>query len=435
MPPTEGTLTNPAEVVKDLESKIEKIIGDVNADKASKADVAALDKAIKTLKATVEAMQGEGEGDKAIEKYANGRVIWTKAMSRKANAIWGKSLEQDNIWRKADNPEAIRKHYLDKGLMNEGGMYRDYLTKATNVNEIDSTSALGMLRTDVDSLIHQLVPIYGVARRETRVIAGVRGFLNINSLTGYPNFARTVTSTVNRDDSTVTPNSPTYTKITVQPLQSSGIIKVTEKAIFDAVPGVLENATEALAIQAGYAEDVELFTGDGTATYGMFTGLKTATIGYNNGVSTARNGSFTNFDPLLMMQANVYPSIMKSGRCKYYMHPFTFAVLQTFKASTSGVYFYDIATSQWKISGTPIEFSQVIDTPTTAGGTTYSVGSVPVYFGDLERAVTMVIGRDMQLKILDQLYAATNEIGARLTYDFAFGIVLSAAMTRLSITS
>ncbi len=319
--------------------------------------------------------------------------------------------------------------------MGDGGRYRDLLEKASNINEEDATSGLGMLRTEVDSLIHMLIPIYGVARRETRVITGVRGFMNLNRLDAYPTFGRTVTTNVNRDDATVTPNSPTYAKITVQPLQSSGIVKITDKLIYDSVPGVVENATEALSISAGLAEDTELFTGDGTASSGNFTGLKTATLGFNNSVATARTGSFTNFDPLLQMQATVYPSVMKSGRCKYYMHPFTFANFQTFKASTSGLYFYDIATSQWKVAGCPIEFSQVIDTPTVAGGSTYSIGAVPVYFGDMEKAVTMLIGRDMTLKMLLELYAATNEIGMRLTYDFAYGIILSAAMTRITITS
>lgn len=428
------TLQNPKEVVKDLEAKIEKIIGDVNADKASKKDVEVLDKAIKTLKATVEAMAGSAEADKAIEKYNNGRVVWTKAMSRKAHALWGKSFEQENAWKKADNPQAFRKSMLEKGALHEGGIYRDYLEKATNVNEVDSTSGLYMLRTEVDSLIHQLIPIYGVARRNCRVISGVRGSMNLNALNAYPTFGFTVNSTL-RDDATVTPNSPTYTHITVQPKQVSGIVKVTEKLIFDSVPGVLENATESLAITAGLLEDQVLFLGDGTTSYGNVTGLKTATIGYNNGVSTARNGSFTNFDQLLLMQNNVYPGIAKAPGCKYHMHPFTFAVLQTFKASTAGTYFYDIATSEWKINGTPIEFNQVLDTPTTAGGTTFSVGAVPVIFGNLERAVTMVIGRDMQMKTLLELYAATNEIGLRLTYDYDFGIILPAAVTRLTITS
>lgn len=416
------TLTDPKAVVKDIESKLDTMLSKIDTEKASKTELDKLNKLVLNLKATL-AAQGE-DADREIKKYPTGQVVWTNKMRRALHAEFFKSFDAENLWRKSGNdgnqlaPEALRKHYLEK---------------ATNVNEIDATSGLGMLQTMVDSVIHQLIPLYGVARRNCRVLSGVRGSINLNSLTAYPSFGFTITSNANRDDSTVTPNSPTYTKINIQPNQVSGIAKVTEKLIFDAVPGVLENVAETLAIQAGLFEDQVLFLGDGTATYGGFTGLKTATIGYNDTNQTVRNGSFTNFDPLLSMQTNIYPSVSKSPSCKYHMHPFTFAIFQTFKASTSGLYFYDIATSTWKITGRDIEFNQVLDTPNANG--TYSIGAVPVIFGDLNRAVTMAIGRDMTLKTLLELYAATNEIGLRLTYDYDFGIVLSQAVTRLSVTS
>ncbi len=76
-----------------------------------------------------------------------------------------------------------------------------------------------------------------------------------------------------------------------------------------------------------------------------------------------------------------------------------------------------------------------MDSPDTVNGTTFAIGKVPVIAGDLSRAVTIGLGRDYQLKTLLELYAATNEIGLRLTYDINMAIVLSAAVTRVNIVS
>ncbi len=413
------------DIVKALEEKIDGIYTKIESERASKTDVAELNKSILNIKATLGAMgeDSERESAKFVKTQKQAHAHWSKAMKKQWAREMAISFDAENAWRKANDPAAFRKAFVEK---------------ASNVNEIDSTSGLGMLPTAVDSTIQKLIPLYGVARNNARVISGIHGSININRLNAYPTFARTITSSALRDDSTVTPNSPTYAYATLQPYQSSGIAKVTEKLIYDGVPGVLEDVAEDLAIQAGVAEDTELFLGDGTATYGNFTGLKTATIGYNSQTVGARTGSFGtssgNFDPLLQCQQNVYPSIVRSGTCKYHMVPATFALLQTFKASTSGVYHFDLSTNEWKISGTPIEFNQVMDGP-DVGQASFAIGKVPVIYGDLRRAVTMGIGRDYQLKTLVELYAATNEVGLRLTYEYAFAIILASAVTRVTVVS
>ncbi len=92
------TTTNPTEVIKDLEKKIEKVLN-LEPNMATKADFETLSRDLKTLKATVMARDGEDEANKSISKYANGKAIWTKSMKERAYAIVAKAMEQANGWQ------------------------------------------------------------------------------------------------------------------------------------------------------------------------------------------------------------------------------------------------------------------------------------------------------------------------------------------------
>ncbi len=403
-------------IQKAIEDKLDATITKIEAGRASKEEVDSLNKQMLNLKATIAAQGEDAERDTRSMRKA----MWTGKMKRDWTAACVKAFDKANVWQKSNTDgEVIRKGYL---------------AKATNINQEDSTSGAGMLPTLVDSVIHQLIPLYGVARNYTNFIGGIQGSINVNSLTAYPAFGPTITTGTQRDDATVTPNAPTYAKVNIQPLQCSGLVPVTEQLIFNSVPGILENAAEALAISAGLFEDQVLFTGDGTVNYLGFTGLATNSSVGNSGTSyaTVRTGSFTNFDQILSLNAKVHPSVARSPDTAFHMTPATFAFLQTLKP-TNYTYFYDISKNTWTLAGSPIVFNQVMSSPNSVGS--FAIGDVPVIYGDLKRAVTMVTGRDTQLRASYEYYFAQNEVALRLTEDVNFGLVLSAAYSRLVITS
>ncbi len=420
-------MTDLKQIEKTLVDKIDSLnqkISEVDG-KASKSEMAELQKSILNLKATIAARGEDAERDSF--PVAKSLAHWTKGMRKSWAKEFANAMDAAKAWDKAPNPVEVRKAFLEK-------------TNA-NTNEIDATSGLGMLPTQVDSTINKLVPLYGVARNETRVLPGIHGSININRLTAFPtvNFTNSGASAYTpRDDSSVTPNSAAYAYGNLQPLQATGISVVTEKLIYDAVPGVLEDTAENLAIAFGLFEDTILFTGPTNVNGTAFTGLVNQTIGYNNTNPTARTGTFTvasgNFDPLISMRAFVYPSVTRSPNCKYHMIPSTFAVLQSMKASTSGLYFFDISKNEFVVAGAPVVFNQVMDGP-NAALTGFDIGKVPIIFGDMRKAVTMGIGRDTQTRILLERYAELNEIGIRVTEDFNYALVLSNAICKLSITS
>jgi HK97 family phage major capsid protein len=406
-------------ITKAIEEKLDSVMQKFDAEKASKADVQEINKTVMNLQASLAA-----QGEDASEPAKRFQGVTTKKFQKKyLNSVYN-LMEQTGILKSL----GVNAAQNDEIVKNFG------ITKATNVSEYDAAGAAGMLQTVVDEVIHKVVPLYGVARQECRVVSGIRGSFKCNTLSTLPNFGFTNTGGTIRDDATLTAHAQAYaTPVTITPAQVYGLVKIPEKTIYDAIPGVVADTAEDLAWSAGLFEDQMLFKGDGTATFNGFTGLSSATIGYGNKTIAVRTGSFTNFDPLLQCRLAVAPGASKSGAAKYHMHPFTFAYLQTLKASTSGTYHYDIATNEWKLSGTVIVLNQVMDTVNASN--LFDIGAVPVIFGDLSKAVTVGLGRDQNLRTLLERYADTTEIALRLTYDLAMGINIPSLVTRVSVVS
>ncbi len=415
-----------------LDEKIKGLKDSVFADTATKKDFENLNKAFNDKMATL-AMRGEdAERDAGkelktlkacrIKNFINKNKDLKAAMMSEAveSLIAGRVFDRD--FKRA---EALKAHY--------GKLVK---TNA-NTNEEDANSGLGFLPTQVDPLLHKLVPLTGVARSQCTVKTGVQGSININSLSSYPTGGFTLSGSTPRADVAVTPNSGVYAKINVQPLQATWISQVEEKLMFDSMIDVWTETVVQLAIAIGLWEDNVVFMGNGVAdaANGGLTGVaKTTTLGYNGTASTARTGSFTNLDPFFAMTQNVYPSILNEDDVAFHMHPFTAAFIHTLKASTAGLYFFDPSTGGFKLGGIPVVYNQVLDAP-DVGLQTFAATKVPVVFGSMSKGVTIVLGREAQIRVADQRYFDSNLLAVRATQDFNFGIALPAALSRLLITT
>ncbi len=415
-----------------IDEKMKSLKDAVYADTATKKDFDTLTKHFNDKMATL-AMRGEdAERDAGkelktlkacrVKNFINKNKKLKEAMVAEAIESCISSRVFDRDYKRA---EALKAHYSSLIKTN------------SNTNEEDSNSGLGMLPTQVDPLLHKLIPLTGIARSQCTVKSGVQGSININTLSSYPTGGFTLNGSTPRGDAAVTPNSGVYAKINVQPLQASWISKVEEKLMFDSVVDVWTETVVQLAIAIGLWEDNVVFMGNGVAdaANGGLTGVcKTTDLGYTGTATTARTGSFTDLTPFWKMQQNVYPSILNEGDTAYHMHPFTAAFIRTLTASTSGLYFYDPSASSFVLGGVPIVYNQVMDAP-DAGLETFTATKVPVLFGSMSKGVTIVIGREAQIRIADQKYFDTNEIAVRATQDWNFGIALKPALSRLLITT
>ena len=307
---------------------------------------------------------------------------------------------------------------------------------AAGLNSTDTGVGAEFLPVTIDPVISKLVNDYGVARRICRTIPGVHGTRQIKRRNTRVNVSGMPTG---RPDDAAPLGNSTYDGVSLKTSQVSAITTIEEYLIYNSVPDVVMEAMEDLAEAAANFDDDTLFNGTGTAAYLNFTGVSKASGLVNALDGSAGLGDLTisiggsqvlNFDTMLAMQTKVHPSVIRRGDARYTMHPYTFAYLQTLKASTSGLYFYDISKNNFIVGGYPIEFAVVEDAGAGAIAQPFAAGQVPVTFGDYKRGIAMGFGREMELRVLTERYADTNEIGIRLTYDEGFCYVQPSCICR-----
>lgn len=342
--------------------------------------------------------------------------------TKRAEAL---SLRKHRIFGDHEAYSAVA-NAVGKALVQAGNIeskdLNGWLTKANaSINQTDSGQGATFLPTSIDPVISKLVQQNGIARNFCRIINGVKGTHSIKQRA-----TRVTVGGVSRPDGAISLSGPTFTPVNLTTYEVGLITTVEEKLINESPVDLVEAAISDIAEAAAEFEDDSLFAGAGTyANLGM-TGLNTATTGVGGSDQTVAYGSFS-VDDALNVRAKVHTSVFGNGN--YFMHPYVFASLQTKKASTAGSYFFDISSGSFKLGGSDIVFAPRMDSSLVLSG------KVPVIYGDLSKAVVMGLGRNYEVRVLNELYAASGQIGIRVVYDAGMVMDQSTAVAKVKFTS
>jgi HK97 family phage major capsid protein len=388
-----------AEQITALNADIQKSFARIEENSASKASLYKLE-----------------EQFAALNKIADERRLETKSHrvfgDEKRASVFVDCLRS----AVANSPLASASSPVAKTLM-EG------IQKA-DLNSYGSGTGVDFVPTSVIPEISYLLTQGSVARQHAKVINGVDRNLTLTKRNGTSTAVFTNASSVNKDDVAVTPSIFGESKVTLSPQQISVLGRVSEKLLYQSAINVAEMVAIDMTEQCGILEDNACLKGDGSAAFGGITGLVNASI---PSVSVAV-GSLSNFDQLLDLQASVHESVYNSQSAKYYMSG---AILQKFrakKASTSGVYFYDPASNSFTINGYPVVIWHRMDN-------TVAANKNIAFFGDMSKALTIGVGREMSIKVDMSRYFDSNQAAFRLTYDFGAVTVQPNAIAMLSLTA
>ena len=365
------------------------------------------------------------EIQKSMEKFASAEKVEALAKSlsdfqtQKNNEV--RRAAKSKMFKSQESYDAVA-NVIAKGLVDagklEGSKKNEWLTKAyANINRTDAGHGDGFVPTTIDGEISKLVEDYGILRREARIRPNVHGNLQVNHRA-----TRVQVTGMARPDAPIPLSGSTYGKKTLSTYQVAAITTIEEKLIWDSPIDLVNEAISDLAEAAANFEDTLLFDGDGTPADAGFTGLNTANTGLGGNDLVVSAGTGLTVDDALNLRTKVHTSVF--GKGKYYAHPHVLAALQTKKASTSGVYHFDIQKSAFVLGG-----SEIVLTPMANSGT--SVGMAPLYYGDMSKAVLVGLGRDYQIRILNELYADEGQIGVRMVYDIGSALVNPEALAKI----
>lgn len=246
--------------------------------------------------------------------------------------------------------------------------------------------------------IIRLVEEAGVARRSLQNIPMTSSTLDVPKRDGgltvyYPGEGQNITNS----DITFGQVNLVAKKYAVLALMST---ELEEDAIISMVDLVVEEIAYAIAV----AEDTNSFLGDGTAAFNGITGIANAlnagaqlNLNANWGAQTL--DEFTDAVAALPLYSGMRPAW-------YVNHSGFAASMQRLMYTTGGNTTDNVAAgTPAQFLGFPVYFTQVLP------GLNAVAGDLTVVLGDLRLGGYMGIRRSLTIKVLNELYAASDQVG------------------------
>lgn len=195
--------------------------------------------------------------------------------------------------------------------------------------------------------------------------------------------------------------------------------EIAEDAVINLADWIAMKSAEAFA----KAEDDAGFKGDGTTTYGTITGLEVKIIDGNHAAGavdiTSGHDELTDVDATDIGLAMGAIPEYAAPNAKFYCNRIANAlVFQRLTSAAGGQTMQMMEDGKWVRSYLGHEIV-VTQSMTAATGAAAMNDKVIFLFGDLSLAATMGTRREIAMKVLNELYAANDQVGITVTsrYD------------------
>lgn len=257
-------------------------------------------------------------------------------------------------------------------------MHMEVATKA-NLSEGTTTAGGFLVPEEFKAEILRLQPLYGVARKECRVIPMAYDVVNI------PAADREVTASWVNEAAAITSTDPTFRQVTLTINKLASIPKVTNELLQDANVDVINYLAMTIAEQFAKAEDQQAFNGTGSPFVGILgaTGVPT---------STHAGGAIAlSYQDMMRMTGELYTNALANA--KWYLHRTMVAQVRGL-ITTAGAPIFGATTSD--VGGYPIVQTEILPNRATPTGSNYGV------FGDLRRGLIMGERGSMTMKITEE---------------------------------
>lgn len=295
---------------------------------------------------------------------------------------------------------------MNKGLFREGAFG---LTKA-GLDTVTSTAGPEFVPTATASRIEYLLSQGGVARQRATVYSGLRGSLEIPTVTD-----EVVTSEkTDSDASSFSVVENTTGTVTLNPRLFGALYRSSLKLVYESSPAVAGLIVEQLANAQAVKEDNE-----------VIAALVASSI--DKTISATSVAADDIIDLLDKVHESVNPA---DPEVAYYMNRTTWSqIKKLLKNSEANNYMVDFEQGAYAINGVPV----VLWHRLPSFGASAVADDFPVLYGNMRKAVAVGIGRDMSID-LDLGGTANFDKGFatwRLIEDFDAEVIQAGAMSAI----
>ena len=257
--------------------------------------------------------------------------------------------------------------------------------------------------TPLAATLIRLVESFGVYRTYAR-----QAIMTSNTL-DVPKYADGPTVYYPAEGAAITTSDVTFAQVNLVAKKYATLTLMSTELNEDSVISMTDNVAIDIARKMATAEDTNSFLGDGTGTFGGITGIANALLA--SSTITAAAGLLTG---IAMSDFNTmvgklpqYQGLMP----RWYMHSYVYyTVVQPLLQALGGTDQRQVEEGAGgMLLGYPVTFTQVLPGSGAANGDTVAV------FGDLDLGAYSGQRRQLSVRVLSELYAATDQIGIQST--------------------
>lgn len=309
---------------------------------------------------------------------------------------------------------------VGKDVQTLNAMHQSERVKA-NLSEGTTTAGGFLVPEEFSAEIQRLAPLYGVIRRNARIIPMRYDTMNI------PAAGTTDQSAIwTNEAAQILQTDPNFRQLVLTINKLAALPKMTSELLADANSDVINYLAMLISEAFAKEEDNQGFNGTGSP----FVGCLSAT-----GVPTSPHAGGTgiiclSYTDLVQTTGRIYTNALANA--KFYFHRTVVAHLRSRIATTGAPI---LLPNQSEIGGFPFELTEIL--PGTGHASAQTDAFAYAVFGDLRRGLAMGERGSMTMKLLEEGTVGSDNLGEkdmvalRVIERVCLGVLLPSAFTRL----
>lgn len=282
-------------------------------------------------------------------------------------------------------------------------------------NETTAGAGIETVPTPLSNVLVNLLEEYGAARSLCRRVAMGALTWTVPKVIGHAAISYP------SEEQALSDSSMSFEQVTLTCKKMAGLVKISSELVEDSIVNIVDEVTRDLAFGMTSAEDQTLFTGSSIYSGGIQGDASVV----GNTVAGVSSIALTDLTALVALLPN-YAGIRREwcfNRSLFY------GQIRDILNASPGNSIADIENGQRpSLFGFPVNLVEAMP-----GQSANTSGDLLATFGDIGTSHYFGDRRNLSFRILDQLYANTDQIGVQATQRIAIAPVNGEALVKLTI--